>query len=510
MIKIINLYWIRSNLHIVFDQEVDDQFLLVCKDKDIPVICDGNEVIFNITNTPEGHFLDEGVYRFLFKYYDLVIDNDLISRLDEFSKIFYYGGGDYTYLVSFLLDDEFHLSMKTTFMMHNDKPRKFNRLCQAKGLKRKIMMIIGRVGVLFFNLYYRFISLFQKKNSILFLSENDNEIKWNLKYMYDYVSKKDYKVRVFAENKYSSKKSVLSFLKEVTYIGLSDVIFVDNYVPLLTHLNLKKDVKFIQLWHAGIGFKSLGYARFGLPGSPHPYLSCHRKYTNGYVDQESLDDIYKEVFGVSKSIFKAYGMPRLDGYLNHDHIQEVLDRLGKINDKLIQSKVILFSPTYRGTGAATAYYPFSDIPLDKIYEFCKKNDFIFVIKMHPFIKKHIEIDSKYSDVIYDYSDMDINDLIYVSDIMITDYSSCAYEFSFFSRPLIFYRFDKEIYEYERPVHSVDLFSKEQFEVRSFDEVLSIMSELKDKVSMNRYAHFTREDIQDSCQKIFDDVMEGRD
>lgn len=509
MNKIINIYWIRSNLHIVFDKNVDDEFLLVTKNKDIKVDVIDNEAIFNITNTPQGHFMDEGDYRFLLKYNDLIIDNSIISKLDDFSRIFYYSDDKCSYLVSFVLDSNMHITMKTRFMMYNSKPQKFRRLVQAKNNKQFLTILIGLLGVFSFNLYYKFISLFRfKKNRVLCLSENDDEIKWNLKAMYDYLKDNNYNVHVFAENKYSSKKSLLSFLKEVTSIALSDVIFVDNYVPLLTHIQLRKDVKLIQLWHAGVGFKSLGYARFGLPGSPHPYQSCHRKYTSVFVDHDDLKAVYQEVFGVSSQIFYATGMPRLDGYLDKDVIANKVKELEIVNTKFTSNKVILFSPTYRGTGAATAYYDFSLIDLDSIYNFCKKNGFIFVIKMHPFIKKKLDIPSEYNDLIYDYSELNINDLIYVSDVMITDYSSCAYEYSLFDRPLIFYRFDKEIYEYERPIHSADMFTNNQYEVRTFNEVMDVLEKIKNKIPQDRFNHMKRENRSNSCKQIADIVFKG--
>ena len=105
----------------------------------------------------------------------------------------------------------------------------------------------------------------------------------------------------------------------------------------------------------------------------------------------------------------------------------------------------------------------------------KKNNFIFVIKMHPFIKKKSIISKKYKDIIIDLSSSDINQIIYIADIMITDYSSCAYEYSFFNRPLIFYRYDKYSYEYLRPIHTYDSFTKNKYEVLDFQDLMSVLN-----------------------------------
>ena len=230
------------------------------------------------------------------------------------------------------------------------------------------------------------------------------------------------------------KKSIPVLIKSVILIAFSDVIVVDNYVPLLNTLRITKKQKIVQLWHAGVGFKSVGYARFGEVGSPHPFKSSHRKYTTAIVDDEKLIDIYKEVFATSSSIFKTYGMPRLDGYLSQEKIESTVNRLFEDNPLLKDKKIILFSPTYRGIGASVASYDYSQLDFASIYELCKNNGFVFLIKMHPFIKEEAQINDEYKQYIFNYYEYDINELIYISDIMITDYSSCAYEFSLFNRP----------------------------------------------------------------------------
>ena len=279
----------------------------------------------------------------------------------------------------------------------------------------------------------------------------------------------------------ATEKTFINLIKEYVYLCISDIIIIDNYVSMLNLINFSKKTKIIQLWHAGIGFKAVGYARFGKKGSPHPFESGHRKYTKVLVDDEKFVDIYKEVFGVKKEIFDVCRMPRLENYLSPKQKEETIKKIYKENESLKNKKVILFSPTYRGDVAASAYYDYSKIDLKQVYNFCYKNNFAFIIKMHPFIKEQIIIPDEYKEFIFNYNNYNINDLIYISDVMITDYSSCAYEFSLFEKPLIFYRYDKEFYEYNRPIHTLDIFSKEQYEVYNFSEVIEILNKIKDKL-----------------------------
>ena len=90
--------------------------------------------------------------------------------------------------------------------------------------------------------------------------------------------------------------------------------------------------------------------------------------------------------------------------------------------------------------------------------------------------------------------------------MITDYSSCAYEFSLFNRPLIFFRYDKDLYEYERPVHTLDVFTQKQYEAKTFDELLDILESLKVETDISLRFSNMRELKTDCCKKIAEEIL----
>ena len=125
-----------------------------------------------------------------------------------------------------------------------------------------------------------------------------------------------------AAGKHQSGKDIFSWIKVVTKIARQDVIFVDDYAPVFGFFHLGKKTKLIQVWHAGEGFKSVGYSRFGKDGSPFPAGSCHKQYTHVITGSEHLIDVFHEVFGIEKEAFYPVGMPRMDGFLNHEVIEK--------------------------------------------------------------------------------------------------------------------------------------------------------------------------------------------
>ena len=91
--------------------------------------------------------------------------------------------------------------------------------------------------------------------------------------------------------------------------------------------------------------------------------------------------------------------------------------------------------------------------------------------MHPFITEKVVIEPEYQSCIYDFTgEKDINELFYVTDILITDFSSNIYEFSLQRKPIIFFAPDKDYYQLTRGVH------------RKLDEAPGIVCESFDEVA----------------------------
>ena len=295
------------------------------------------------------------------------------------------------------------------------------------------------------------------KNHVLFMTETSDRIAGNLKAVYDEVMRegldKEYTVSIYARNDVKKGLGVPGLIRLRKLIADQDIIFVDDFVPVFTYLDPPEGTRLIQLWHACVGFKSVGYSRFGKEGSPHPVWSCHRKYTDVYVPHEKLRDVYREVFGIEKDAFKVAGSPRLDGFLDEERVAGAKKKILEKYPFIVGKRVILFAPTYRGTGERDAYYDESRLDFGKMAKLCRDEDSVFLIKMHPFIEKKVDIPEDCKDVVYDVSKYpDINELYYVTDILVTDYSSDYFEFALLRKPILFYGYDLDSYQLIRGVH----------------------------------------------------------
>ena len=77
-------------------------------------------------------------------------------------------------------------------------------------------------------------------------------------------------------------------------------------------------------------------------------------------------------------------------------------------------------------------------------------DHVVLVRLHPFVRDRAPLGPDLAGFAIDVSDHpDINELMLVSDVLVTDYSSAIYEFSLLDRPMVFFAPDYEAYERER-------------------------------------------------------------
>jgi CDP-ribitol ribitolphosphotransferase len=245
------------------------------------------------------------------------------------------------------------------------------------------------------------------------------------------------------------RKSYGELISLAYNLATSKFIFLDDYFPIVYPLKIRKNAELIQLWHAVGAFKTFGYSRLGLPGGPSPRSKNHRNYTKAIVSSKNVAKFYAEGFGIPEENVVATGIPRTDVFFDQSYQKQIKENLYKEYPFLKNKKVILFAPTFRGNGQQSAYYPMEVLDLDKLYHRLKE-EYVFILKIHPFVKNDISIPYEYSDFFYNFSGYrEVNNLLFVTDLLITDYSSVCFEFALLNRPMLFFAFDVEDYVQKR-------------------------------------------------------------
>jgi len=109
--------------------------------------------------------------------------------------------------------------------------------------------------------------------------------------------------------------------------------------------------------------------------------------------------------------------------------------------------VILYAPTFRDD---MWFHPFDSAFLNRLNEWLKENNYIFLIKRHP-NDPYFVVGAGYENIRDITKEVeDVQELLLFVDILITDYSSISTDFSLTGRPIIFYVYDNEEYTKIRP------------------------------------------------------------
>lgn len=364
---------------------------------------------------------------------------------------------------------------KKWYKKHRDKvKRKVNKM------KKKIYQNIAKLNEPIYIATYNWsLRLFKEKpNRILFTSDSREKLGGNLEFVYHRLIErgldKNFELRTLFKESIKSKRKLKDKLLFPYLLATSKTILLDDYHPMLYKINLSKSKKIVQLWHASGPFKTVGFSRLGKPGGPALMSKTHRIYTHAIVSSEYAVPFYAEAFSMPTEAVIPTGIPRVDPFFSASYKEEIIQKLHKEFPAVEKAKkVILFSPTFRGYGPSNANYPFNTmVDLEKMAQYAYENNAIFLIKLHPFIIKNINIPEEYQDVLIDvFNYREINDLLFVTDLLITDYSSVVFEYSIFEKPMIFYAYDLEEY-----IASRDFYVEfEQFVpgkiVKTFDELM---------------------------------------
>lgn len=139
----------------------------------------------------------------------------------------------------------------------------------------KELQIVRRLDYI---LLYKFFCLMTKANSrqILILSESREQLSGNLKYIDEKIDKNKYKVEYFFKNSIMLKSTFSEKKKLCKLMASSKFILVDDFIPLMYPIPLRKGTRFIQVWHAMGAFKKVGFSRLGKNGGPSPRSLTHK------------------------------------------------------------------------------------------------------------------------------------------------------------------------------------------------------------------------------------------
>ncbi|WP_242832961.1 CDP-glycerol glycerophosphotransferase family protein [Butyrivibrio sp. LC3010] len=294
------------------------------------------------------------------------------------------------------------------------------------------------------------------------------------------------------------KKVEDSTLNTVYYLATAR-IWIDNYRKPYGTLK-RKDQLYIQTWHATIGFKAVGLYR----GDAFPTIArMVSEWDSNLADyfltnSQYCDDVYPKKLLYSGPTLRV-GSPRIDPMINNK------DELYKaIREKLgldISCKLLLFAPTFRGgnqQGKKQVIAETPQIDFDRLIKTLtdKYNcEWKVLLRLHPQLSAKLDKMPLLSEDerLIDVSQMpDISEIMGGCDMVITDYSSCAFDAAFAGIPVLLFADDVQEYVKNRGQF---MWKREElpFDIAEDNDLLNKNAELFNE---NRY----RENVESFMHK----------
>ncbi|MBW1605514.1 CDP-glycerol glycerophosphotransferase family protein [Lactobacillus sp. Sy-1] len=257
-------------------------------------------------------------------------------------------------------------------------------------------------------------------------------------------------LEAFGITTYQFEEGLSFAFKLLPIIMSSRLVFCDNYYPFLGGLVHSSGLKIIQLWHANGAIKKFGWAdpmtAKRSKSDQHRFQSVYNQFDEYVVASKTMGRVFENSYHVPFERMQMLGYPRSDRFFKADWQTHAQSRVYVVAPELKDKRVILYAPTYRD---GLAFTPPADlleaITVDPAAE--------VVVKLHPLLKnKEAELAAENlksgSNRIHFYNQLSTSDLLSVTNTLITDYSSVAFDYSLLpnAHSMLFFMFDLAEYQ----------------------------------------------------------------
>lgn len=296
------------------------------------------------------------------------------------------------------------------------------------------------------------------KNIWLFSSVENRNFNYNSKYLFLYVMYMHPEITPYyvinedeLRNSLSSQYGEKYFIETKTVSGIckaleAGVWFVSAGLPVYgTGLWKRHDI--INLWH-GIPLKKIALLE---ETSDFQHIYFKKIFSNNYkyilTTSKQLIPIMAQSFGVQEEKIKVWGQPRNDVLFKATDREVFFEQL--FGELPVYKSIVLYAPTHRDE-EKTRFFPFGDFDKEELEEFLEKHGILLFLRPHLQEKEEagkwtgrriLNLDAELLE--------DITEVLKMTDVLITDYSSVYIDYLLLNRPIIFLPYDKKEYLWKR-------------------------------------------------------------
>ena len=236
---------------------------------------------------------------------------------------------------------------------------------------------------------------------------------------------------------------------EYLYYVMTSRVYVDN-AEFWSILKFRPGQMVLETWHGGGAYKRVGGHRIDVNEREQQHaVEKMNKITLFLSSSKAFTDfVIRDAYRYRGEVLEC-GLPRNDDLLNPD--PAVPARVRQALDIPPGAKVLLYAPTFRNSHSLDLY----DVDFAALKSSLEERfggEWVIVLRMHYYLAhKAMASSAPYLRNATDYPDM--QELLQCADVLLTDYSSCMWDFSLMARPCFLYARDIAEYRGERDFYT---------------------------------------------------------
>lgn len=309
--------------------------------------------------------------------------------------------------------------------------------------------------------YYRICQLLlpTKPNNYLFISYSGSSISDNPLYIAKELANDKTKTIYFASknikrdklycqaNNLNFKIVSTSSLNYAKLLATCKYITTNSRVP--TFFSKRENQILINTWH-GTPLKTLGAGMQSgirdIGRNQNQFLmSDYFLHPNKFTQEKISQDFCMDELYTGNYVLQGY--PRNDPFFYSKEKKDSIKNKLRLNDK----KIFVYMPTWRGETINSINSESFKIELSKLLttiDKSLKNDTTLIIKLHQSLNIN-SIKNDYKNIIFAPDTHDIYEILCISDLLITDYSSVMFDYLYAKKPIVLFMYDYNEYSKDR-------------------------------------------------------------
>lgn len=330
-----------------------------------------------------------------------------------------------------------------------------------KNIAAELAWGLGRIGKAFGNLLSAGVRLCCPvvKGRVMCWSYNFKQYSCNPRYLTEYLLENDPDFEIYwVFRKSINTRDLDPRIRQVRFRSWRYFLLVNTAQFLVTNARTdpykiywrkRPGQRYLMLWHGGVALKKIEQDAEGVLSLS--YLKKAR------LDSKVCDlmisgcrfqtELVKNRFWYGGEVLQE-GIPRNDIFFKSQLHVPMREKVGRQYGIAQQEKLVLYAPTFRTDHSLEPYRIDWQRVIPELERFFDGSPVTVLLRMHPLLIGKADVSSlinhpKVMDVTR-YHDM--QELLCISDLLITDYSSSMFDYSMTLKPCLLYAVDRHAYD----------------------------------------------------------------